>query len=39
MENKIEEIEGKKRTQKRENATLLLISLSTFDYKRYEYIC
>jgi hypothetical protein len=37
--NKIEEIEGKKRrTQKRENATLLLISLSAFDYKRYEYI-
>jgi len=26
------------RTQKRENATLLLISLSAFDYKIYEYI-
>jgi hypothetical protein len=35
----MEEIEGKKRrTQKRENATLLLISLSVFYYKRYEYI-
>jgi hypothetical protein len=30
-------MEGRKRiTQKKENATLLLISLSAFDYKRYE---